>query len=198
MATGSLIDNILPKYDAHEVHERLMPGTPAAVWEALHALRMGEIRLAGVLMGIRSLPHRLTGRKPVLQVEDRPALEALQRGGFVLLDSVPNREVVVGAVGKFWKLTGNTPVRLADRVAFMQFTQPGYARAVMNFRLVPEVGGTRLITETRIVGTDPAAARAFKGYWLLIRLGSGAIRRSWLAGVARRMRAQAAPGRPAA
>ena len=197
MAAATLIDHILPKYDASEVHERLMPGSPAAVWEALHAMRMSEVRLAGVLMSIRSLPRLLQGGKPVMQSEDRPALEVLQRAGFILLDSAPQQEVVVGAIGKFWKLSGNTPLRLADRVAFMQFTQPGYARAVMNFRLVPEAGGTRLVTETRIAGTDPASTRAFKRYWLLIRLGSGAIRRSWLAGVARRVRTQAAPGQPA-
>jgi hypothetical protein len=194
-ATGpiALMDQILPHFDAHEVHERLLPADRAAVWAALHETPMREVRLAGVLMGIRSLPKWLTGGKPKPNPKggaDLPALEALRRGGFVALGETPMQEVAVGAAGQFWKLTGNAPVSFQSREAFMQFAQPGYARAVMNFRLVPEVGGTWLITETRVAGTDAAAARAFKRYWLLIRLGSGAIRRSWLAAVARRLEAQ--------
>jgi hypothetical protein len=36
------------------------------------------------------------------------------------------------------------------------------------------------VTETRIHLTDEAARRAFGRYWLVVRLGSGAIRRDWL------------------
>jgi hypothetical protein len=197
MAT-SLIDVILPKYDANEVHERSLPATPDVVWAALQTTPQSEVRLAGLLMGIRSLPKWFSKGKALQLSPDLPALQALQKAGFVLLGETPQQEVVVGAVAQFWRLTGNVPVRVADRVAFMQFTQPGYARAVMNFRLVPEVGGTRLITETRIVGTDAASTRAFKRYWLLIRLGSGAIRRSWLAAIARRVTALNLASKPAA
>jgi hypothetical protein len=188
-APVTLLDTILPLHDAREVHERLLPGEPAAVWDALHATRMSEIRAAGVLMGIRSLPGRLTGAKAARRGADLPALQALLAGGFVKLGEDAPRETVIGAVGQFWRLTANKPLPLKDRVEFMQFTQPGYVRVAMSFRLVPEVGGTRLITETRVLGTDPASARAFRRYWLLIRLGSGAIRRSWLAAVARRLAA---------
>ena len=37
------------------------------------------------------------------------------------------------------------------------------------------------------MGTDPEATRKFRRYWLLIRLGSGAIRRSWLKAIRRRL-----------
>ncbi|HEX7928348.1 MAG TPA: hypothetical protein VF678_12205 [bacterium] len=181
----SLIDQILPLYDCNEVHERLYPASPEAVWTALKTTPINEVRLAGGLMAIRNIPKYLTGQAPLLGAPAIPALDALQRAGFVALGEVPLHEIALGAIGKFWKLAGNTPVRVADRVAFMQFTQPGFARAVMNFRLVPEVGGARLITETRILGTDPASSRAFKRYWFVIRLPSGAIRRSWLAAIAR-------------
>ncbi len=186
---ATALDALLPQPDAWEVHERFLPAEPPAVWEALHATPLREIRAAGVLMGLRGLPKRLAGGKPARGGADRPALEALLRGGFVKLAEDAPREVVIGAVGQFWRLTGNAPVRLQDREAFMRFAQPGYARAAMSFRLVPEVGGTRLITETRVRGTDAAASRVFRRYWLLIRLGSGAIRRSWLAAIARRLAA---------
>ena len=46
--------------------------------------------------------------------------------------------------------------------------------------------GTRISTETRVLAVDPASRRRFALYWLVIRGGSGAIRRSWLHAIARR------------
>jgi hypothetical protein len=57
----------------------------------------------------------------------------------------------------------------------------------MNFTVRTEAGGSRVTTETRIVGTDAEATRRFRRYWLLIRPGSGAIRRSWLKAIRRRL-----------
>jgi hypothetical protein len=57
----------------------------------------------------------------------------------------------------------------------------------MSFLVRAEGEGSRLITETRVAGTDATASRRFRRYWRLIRLGSGAIRRSWLAAIRRRV-----------
>jgi hypothetical protein len=72
------------------------------------------------------------------------------------------------------------------REGFVAFAEPGYAKAAMAFLVRPERGGTRVVTETRIAGTSPEAVRAFGRYWRVIRPGSGAIRRSWLAAIRRR------------
>ena len=51
---------------------------------------------------------------------------------------------------------------------------------------------TALHTETRVLATGRRARRAFGAYWLVIRGGSGLIRREMLRAVARR--AEAAGG----
>jgi hypothetical protein len=188
----TMLDDILRLYDVHEVHERMVSAPPEAVWQALYATRFSEFPLAKLLLGLRAVPRWLSNRKRPRPGLDLPALDALLQAGFVPLGEVPRQEVAIGAVGRFWRLTTNRPLPLKDRVDFMQFTAPGYARAAMSFRLVPEVGGTRLITETRVAGTDPASSRAFRRYWWVIRLGSGALRRVWLAAIARRAEAQPA------
>jgi hypothetical protein len=104
--------------------------------------------------------------------------------GFTLLRERPGKEVVVGAIGRFWSPFGNKPVVGED---FSAFTEPGYAKAALNFTVAADGEGSRITTETRIAGTDAAAARKFRRYWLLIRLGSGAIRRSWLKAIRRRL-----------
>ena len=73
---------------------------------------------------------------------------------------------------------------------FRALAEPGYAKAVMNFRLEDEGGGwTRLVTETRIVATDDHARRRFAAYWRTIYPGSALIRRMWLRAI--RARAEA-------
>jgi hypothetical protein len=57
----------------------------------------------------------------------------------------------------------------------------------MNFTVSPQGNGSLVTTETRIAGTDAEASRKFRRYWFVIRLGSGAIRRSWLKAIRRRL-----------
>jgi hypothetical protein len=104
--------------------------------------------------------------------------------GFVRLGERPGEELVVGAIGRFWSPTGNRPLPTPD---FAGFSEPGYAKAAMNFTVTRDGDGSRITTETRVAGTDAAASRKFRRYWLLIRLGSGAIRRSWLKAIRRRL-----------
>ena len=59
----------------------------------------------------------------------------------------------------------------------------------LEFRAVPEPGGTRLETETRVFLTDAASRRRFAGYWLVVCPFSGIVRRSWLAAARRRAEA---------
>jgi hypothetical protein len=169
-----LLDEVMPEYDVHEVHSLWVQAPPEAAYEAVKAVSAREVRLFGPLMALRTV-----GRAKRVFGADRPLLEA-----FVPLAERPGEEIVVGAIGRFWSPFGNRPLPVED---FAGFDEPGYAKAALNFRVEAERGGSRITTETRIVGTDRDATRKFRRYWLLIRLGSGAIRRSWLKAIARRL-----------
>ena len=62
----------------------------------------------------------------------------------------------------------------------------GWVRIGMDFRLSPAGTGTWLATETRVLASGPRARRAFVACWVVIRAGSGLIRRELLLAVARR------------
>jgi hypothetical protein len=169
-----------------------------------------EVRLLLPLMALRGLPRRVARRRafrPALRAElgeppgsprppstgplrgqapSAPVLAAFLRAGFILLGERPGAEIAAGAVGRFWRPAGNQPVALRAREDFVSFAAPGYAKGAMSFLVRPERGGSLVVTETRVAGTSPDATRAFRLYWLAIRLGSGAIRRSWLAAIRRR------------
>lgn len=97
----------------------------------------------------------------------------------MLLDEKPNEEIVIGVVGKFWKLTGNIQSVSTER--FVEFNEKGFAKAAWNFSLRSDgADKTTLTTETRIRCMDDASRRKFKQYWTFIGPFSGIIRKEML------------------
>ncbi len=70
--------------------------------------------------------------------------------------------------------------------ALRAWSDPGWIKVAMEFRLEPTPAGTLFSTETRILPTDPRSRRSFAAYWFLVRASSAAIRREVLRVVARR------------
>ena len=175
----SLLDEVMPRYDVHELHSLWMPASPPDAYRAVMEVTARDVRLFGPLMRLRTF-----GRSRHVFDADGPLLEEMVKIGFMPLGDRPGEEIVVGAIGRFWSPFENRPPVVDD---FGEFDEPGYAKASLNFAVRPERDGSRITTETRIVGTDAAASRNFRRYWLLIRLGSGALRRSWLKAIRRRL-----------
>ena len=67
---------------------------------------------------------------------------------------------------------------------YKALTQPGFAKATMNF-LVQDLGNgrSRVDTETRVFATDAAALRSFTLYWRVIFPGSSILRSTWLSAI---------------
>jgi hypothetical protein len=170
----ALLDEIMPAYDRREVHRHSVAAPPAAVWAAVRDLNGDELKLMRLLMGMRTLGRRQ-------EDTSRTVLEGFERMGFRVVAEQPDSELVIAGIGRFWKLSGGLR-RVKGPEHFTDFDEPGYAKVGFNFRLE----GDRLSTETRIAGTDAHARRRFGLYWLLVRPGSGLIRREWLRAIAKR------------
>jgi hypothetical protein len=186
-ASESLLDEVLPRFDASERHDIVVAAPPEVVFEAIKDVTVRDVRLMTPLMAVRGLPRLVKRRRRLRRLRSSPpVLRRLLEVGFVQLGERPGAEIVVGAVGRFWRPAGNRPISVPTREEFLSFAEPGYAKAAMAFLVRPEGDRSRVVTETRIVGTSPDATRAFLRYWRVIRPGSGAIRRSWLAAIRRR------------
>jgi hypothetical protein len=94
---------------------------------------------------------------------------------------------VFGLAGRFWRPDGDLR-RIADRDAFLAFSEDGCVKAAWNLAIgdAPEAG-CDLTTETRIQYFGASARRKFRVYWILIRPFSGALRRSLLRTIRRRV-----------
>jgi hypothetical protein len=134
---------------------------------------------------LRWLPGFLLGRRHFLPDPSAPLLAEFTVG-VVRLGERPGKEVVAGAIGRFWHVPGNEAAQVRTRADFLAFSEPGYAKAAIAFTLFPERERTRVKTETRVVVTSAEATRLFRRYWLVIHPASDAIRRSWLAAIRRR------------
>lgn len=187
------IDDAMPDAPFAELHRRTVERPIDDVWPACLDVTVGQVRTLMPLMALRGLP-RLLRRKPskLSMDQNTPLLDAFGASGFVILrkdtEAVDGRaSVMFGAVGKFWSVTENAPIAFDGPQALLDFTEPDHAVTIARLDAIDVGNGrTRIETETRVVGTDPASTRKFAPYWALIRLPSGLIRRSWLAGIDRR------------
>jgi hypothetical protein len=185
---STVLDRLLPTFQAAERHSATIAASADQVWATLYQVTTGELRLFRLLMGVRVLPGRLRGSPRARFDAEEPLLGWAVGFGFTILGQDDRRELVVGAIGQPWRLTGGRGMAVAGGDDFAAFDQAGYAKLATSFRLAPVASGRaiRLSTETRVACTDAASARRFARYWWLIRPASGAIRRSWLAAIKRR------------
>lgn len=186
-AQRKLLDEVMPSFHVNEVHETWVRAAPEEAYVAARSATVGEVPLLRGLMALRGVPGALRGQGLVL---DRtvPFLEEALALGFVELGERAPFELVVGAIGRFWSPAGGRPLgRVRSREDFLRFDEPGFAKAAMNLFVEPAGAGSRIATETRILGTDRGATLRFRLYWLLIGPWSALIRRSMLRAVRRRV-----------
>ena len=178
-----LLDGLLPDYQFHEVHSIAVNANGRQVFAALAAVTPTELPLFRLLMAVRSLPARTVGGRGGFGGGSDSLLEQAKRAGFVVLGEESGRELVLRTVGQPWRLVGGPGARVRTPADFGAFHLPGFAKIATNFRVEESAsrqGTSRLSTETRVWVPDTATRLRFAAYWVLIRAGSGLIRREWL------------------
>jgi hypothetical protein len=171
-----LIDRFLPDYDVVEHHAVDVEAPVDEAYRAVKELDLARSPVVLALLFARGLPHLFTG---AVKPKRRLRLDDMVDSGFVVLGEEPDRELVLGIVGKFWQLSSG--VHRIERAEFVGFDNPGFAKAAWNFVVSARpTGGSRVETETRVAGTDDDARRQFSRYWWLIGRFSALIRRIML------------------
>src|SRR5688572_3888299 len=159
-----LIEKYLPTFDVREYHELAVQGEPERAYTALRSVDFNRSRLVRALFAARTLPSRLRfrGVKPATQLAS--FLETAIALGWVILEELPGRELVVGAITQPWVPV----VRFVGLPApeFAAFAEPGFAKIVWTLGVHPAaVGSCVLSTETRVLTTDTVSRRKFRRYW---------------------------------
>lgn len=187
-----LIDSAMPAHDAAIAEHVVVAAGPATTFAAARELDLLTVHspLLDASMWIRGLPARLTGQAaptpPRLVIDSDMGLP-----GWTFLGERANREIVFGAIGKFWQPTIEwLDVPVAD---FPGFDEPGWGKIAANFSVLPYGDSATLLTyECRTMTTDPASRRRFLRYWRLIRPFVGHVLRATLRQIAANAEASAA------
>jgi hypothetical protein len=185
----SRLDEIVPRWQFAERHATRVRAAPAAVERAVRSVTAREIGLFRLLTWIRNprLPGSAAPASILAAPPDEAILDVALRSGFVQLAASPD-ELVFGTI-VVAPPGARSPLPAAR---YRDLVEPGWAKAVMNFRWYDDgAGWTRLETETRVFATDAASRRRFALYWRTIYPGSSLIRRTWLAAIRRRAEADA-------
>ena len=182
-----LLDDLMPVYDVMERHHIVVRAAPATVFAAIKSFDLSGSVLSRTLLLFRAMPSVLVAlvRSPRTVLAELRARRGelrfadFERAGFRVIAERAPEELVIGALGKFWK--ARSALRIDVSAAhFASGPPPGYALAGWNFTVEPRHDGTsRLRTETR-VWCAPDVRAKFRVYWLVIRPGSGLIRREIL------------------
>jgi hypothetical protein len=189
-----LLDDLMPKYDVVERHGTTVRAAPSAVYAAIRTADLAAGPVTRVLLALRALPAALLAllRSPavaVAELRERRArrgvrLADFERAGFRVVAERAPHELVIALLGRFWTPRGALCVEVnAD--SFRAAPPPGQALAGWNFTVDERSDGRcELRTETR-VRCAPDARLKFRLYWLVVRPGSGLIRRSMLRAIRR-------------
>lgn len=184
---ASLIDQVLPEFQFDETHQIEIAAASTAVYAAVREVTADEIAFYRTLTWIRCLGN-CPGDNILNPAQGSPILDTAIRSGFKLIAETPGVELVLVT---FVAAPPAARSREWTREAFVSLTEPGFAKAAMNFRLEsPGPGRTVVHTDTRVLATDARTLRAFAAYWRTIAPGSDLIRRAWLKAIKRRAESQ--------
>jgi hypothetical protein len=173
---GPLLDRYLPAYDVREYHEARVRAEPGDAYAAFRSLDLERSRIVRLLFAIRTLPSRFRRREVPPDTPSASFLDAALAVGWRVLEEVPGREIVVGAVTQPW-----APVvrfRGLSGPEFIEFAEPGFTKIAWSITTTPDgSGATRIATETRVEATDSVSRKRFRRYWRVVSPGIRLIRR---------------------
>jgi hypothetical protein len=193
IGSDSLLDALLPEFDATRIEHRVIDAPPGAVYSAaIGADLVDAMRRSTVVRGLFAL--RAAGERAVATVRRTPVVsppelptmrlgELTGHGDWVRLAANPPHEFAFGAIGRFWG--GETTWTQIDSSAFASFDEAGYAKIVASLSLRSYGDRRTLLTyEARTQATDDVARQSFMRYWRFVSPGVGIVMRSALSLIA--------------
>ena len=114
------LDDFLPEYEFQEAHSITIHAPADHVYGAIKNVTPAEMPLVRTLFALRSWPAVLSCKGSIPLMASRPLLERMLDTGFVILKEEPYRELVMGTVGQFWQIVGQS-FKLADADEFLKF-----------------------------------------------------------------------------
>lgn len=166
----------MPRYEVVEQHQRDVAASPGAAFRAVQSFRLED---SGIIRSIFRARELLLSQQSADSAFSPPFLQLAREIGWGVIDSVPGRKYVFGAVTQPWQ--GDVHFRALPPRRFPAFDSAGYAKIVWSIgvdSLSPVT--SRVRTETRVATTDSVSRARFRRYWSIYSPGIVLIRREAL------------------
>lgn len=184
-----LLQRHMPQFDIAEVHRTPVNASAAATFEAARTIDLHRSRVVHAIFRSR---EALFGATPPARPAALPLVTELLSLGWGVLEEVPGKQLVLGAVTQPWR--ADVVFRALPPSAFAAFDSAGYVKIVVT--LVADAVGPRTSvfrTETRAVATDAASRAKFRRYWSVFSPGILLIRTRALSLVRRKAERDSQP-----
>lgn len=171
-----LIDRFIPDPDFRESRELAVEAVPEVIIAAIKGTDLKD-PVVNTLFAVRDLPNRLARKLGARgnSLDNVSFANIPDVGpGWIKLGEEEGRELVVGAVGRFWRR--DYGARDVDAEDFASFDEPGYLKLAVS-SLVERRGYDQSVLhyEARVEATDAEARRQFVRYWKVIEHGNEVI-----------------------
>lgn len=175
-----LIQKYLPDFEYREYRATLVAVPPEKAYQTMRSLDLNDSWLIRAIFATRRFLYGIFSKPK--QTTNSAGFGSLVEWaltlGWSVLEEVPNRELVVGALTKPWE--ADVVFQGLSGPDFVAYNEPGFAKIAWNIAVQEEKPGvTQLSSETRVALTDQVARHKFRYYWLLFNPGIRFIR--WLA-----------------
>lgn len=171
-ASDERLDRFIPRYDVVERHQ-IPVAAPADI--TLAAACESDPFGSPMVRCIFRAREVLLGARSDNAPRPRGLLALTKSLGWGVLDEVPGREIIMGAVTQPWR--ADVVFRPLPAEQFASFNEPGFVKIAWTLRADPQNSGASVFrTETRAVATDATARAAFRCYWACVSPGVGLIR----------------------
>jgi hypothetical protein len=172
------IQKYLPQPMHSETLRIFVSANPAVAWEAARHHNMSSIPWVNFLFKLRTIADIFHREKPEFGDTKKGVIDEIaeHNQGFIVLEENSGKDVVVGAIGKFWHL--NIPFQQITPVGFQPFNEPGWAKVAWAISVEPYMNGSTVCFDLRTAATDRASWVKLNRYYHVIGFFSRLIRRS--------------------
>lgn len=137
-----------------ETIRTFVKASPEQTWATLRQFDMATVPWVHMLFNLSTATGIFHSQRQPAQGHQSFGMDQISshNKGLMLLHVTAGKEVVVGAIGKFW----HPDIPLADipTAAFRDFDEPGWGKVAWAFTIEPYLQGSTVSIELRITATD--------------------------------------------
>src|SRR5688500_4197895 len=110
-----LHEKYLPDFHFNEKHSLLINQSAEKIFPVVDELDFSESQIIRILFSLRGMPKSMMNKK------------GFALGKFTELEQIKNKEIIIGLIGQFWKLSGNLQDFAPQE--FVSFNKTGFLKS---------------------------------------------------------------------